>query len=256
MLFRRSPPVLRAPRLAAGDVVQVGGLPVRLAVNARARRVGLRLDLARREVVATAPSLRRLAEALAFAQSRADWIAARAAELPAPIAFVPGAVIELAGAPCRLERAAMRIRPSFKPETPEEPARLVASGEGEAFARAVRRGLCALALQRLAESTARYCAMLGCATPPVSLQDARSRWGSCRQAGAGRPACIRYSWRLVLAPPEVLDYVAAHECAHLLEANHGPRFWALVRRLHGDPATARAWLKAHGARLHAVGGAS
>ena len=253
MLFRRSPPTLKPQRLQPGDVVQVCGVSVRLAVNARARRVGLRLDLARREVVATAPSLRRLPDALAFAQSRADWIAARAAELPAPTAFAPGVVIELAGAPCRLERAAMRIRPTLKPATEDEPARLIASGEGIAFSRAVERALRAEGLARLQARTAIHAAALGCAPAPVSLQDARSRWGSCRPAHAGQPAAIRYNWRLVLSPPDVLDYVAAHECAHLIEANHGPRFWALVRQLYGDPAAARAWLKTHGARLHAVG---
>ena len=104
MLFRRSPPTLKAPRLQPGDVVQVAGCDVRLAVNARARHIGLRLDPSRREVVLTAPSARRLAEALAFAQSRADWIAARLADLPPVLAFVPGALIEVAGASCRLER--------------------------------------------------------------------------------------------------------------------------------------------------------
>ena len=64
---------------------------------------------------------------------------------------------------------------------------------------------------------------------------------------------IRYSWRLALAPLSVADYVAAHECAHLRELNHGPRFWALVHDLVGDPAPQRAWLREHGARLHAVG---
>ena len=254
MLFRRSPPALKAPRLQPGEVVQVAGCDVRLAVNARARHIGLRLDPSRREVVLTAPSARRLAEALAFAQSRADWIAARLADLPPVLAFVPGALIEVAGASCRLERAAMRIRPTLKSATTEEPARLVASGEGEAFARAVERALRTEAKARLAERTAAHCSSLGQPCPPMALQDARSRWGSCRAAHEGAAASIRYNWRLVLSPPEVLDYVAAHECAHLLEPNHGPRFWALVRRLYGDPSAARAWLKANGARLHAVGG--
>ena len=75
------------------------------------------------------------------------------------------------------------------------------------------------------------------------------------QGGARGVAKIRYVWRLVLAPPSVLDYVAAHECAHLHEANHGPRFWDLVRRLYGDPSPAKAWLRAHGQALHAAGGA-
>ena len=253
MLFRRSPPSLRAPHLQPGEVVQVEGLPVRLAENLRARRISLRLDVRAREVVLTAPSARRLAEAVVFAQTRSRWIAERLAELPAQVAFTPSALIEVAGRPCRLERAAMRIAPVFKSETSAEPARLIAWGEGEPFARAVERGLRAEALTRLCERTAHHCSALSESAPRVALQDARSRWGSCRKAQPGRPAAIRYNWRLVLAPPEVLDYVVAHECAHLVEGNHGPRFWALVSRLYGDPAPARAWLKTNGAGLHAVG---
>ena len=170
------------------------------------------------------------------------------------MAFHPGAVIEVGGEPCRLERAAMRVRPAVKAATVEEAARLIACGEGEAFSRAVIRGLKAEALARLRGRTEAHCIALARPLPTVALQDARSRWGSCRAAGPAGPSVIRYNWRLVLAPPEVLDYVAAHECAHLLEANHGPRFWAVVRRLYGDPSAARAWLKAHGAGLQAMGG--
>ena len=253
MLFRRSPPRLQAPRPRSGDVVQVEGHSVRLAVNARARRVSLRLDAQRREVVATAPSLHQLADALAFAEARASWIAQRMAGLAAPVRFVPGVLIEVGGRPVRLERAAMRTRPTLKPSTELEPARLIASGEGEAFARAVQRALRTEALVRLQARTAYHCGVLGQPVPPVALQDARSRWGSCRKAQPGVPAAIRYSWRLVLAPSEVLDYVAAHECAHLVDANHGLEFWALVRRLHCDPSAASVWLKANGARLHAFG---
>ena len=93
----------------------------------------------------------------------------------------------------------------------------------------------------------------------LGVADARGRWGSCRQPRKRGPHAglevgrIRYSWRLVLAPYEVMDYVAAHECAHLLELNHGPRFWAHVRTLVGDPRRHRDWLRAEGARLHAFG---
>ena len=110
ILFRRS-----APRLSSGDLIEVDGRPVRLAVHGSARRVSLRLDTARREVVATAPNARRLAEAAAFAQSRAAWIAARLDSLPGGASFAPGAVLEIGGAPLRLERAAMRIAPRPDP---------------------------------------------------------------------------------------------------------------------------------------------
>ena len=87
----------------------------------------------------------------------------------------------------------------------------------------------------------------------VTVAAAKGRWGSCRPGLRGQAASIRYSWRLALAPFEVADYVAAHECAHLLELNHGPRFWAHVRSLVGEPKPHRDWLRSEGARLHAFG---
>lgn len=97
-----------------------------------------------------------------------------------------------------------------------------------------------------------HCAALGRPVPRLLLTDTRSRWGSCSPAATGRPAVIRLSWRLILAPPDVADYVAAHECAHLVEANHGPRFWHVVRTLVGDERPHRRWLRAHGSSLHQI----
>jgi predicted metal-dependent hydrolase len=240
-------------RLADGDLIEVGGAPVRLRVNARARRISLKLDPKAREVIATAPTARQLAEALRFAETRSSWIMARVAALPAPQPFHPGAVIELAGAACRLERAAMRIKPRLIPATGEEPARLLASGEGEAYARAVARALRAEALRVLSERTRVHAEALNQPMPQVAVADARGRWGSCKPAHRGEVARIRYNWRLILAPPWVLDYVAAHECAHLIEANHSPAYWAVVRQIYPEFAKARAWLRRHGETLHAYG---
>ena len=148
----------------------------------------------------------------------------------------------------------MRIRPRLISATADEPALLLASGEGEAYARGAERALRTQAMTALTARTDVHRRRLGAPMPDIALTDARARWGSCKQAADGRAAVIRYSWRLVLAPPPVLDYVAAHECAHLLEANHGAAFWRLVQGLYGDHTPSRAWLKRHGARVHAVGG--
>ena len=228
-LLRRSTPA--APRLSSGDVVEVAGAPVRLVVNTRARRISLRLSAGGREVTATAPSAQRLPEALAFAHARAGWIAARLAELPTARPFRPGAEIAVRGAPCRLERAAMRIAGRLAPATHGEPQRLVASGEGEAYARAVQRVLKREALAELTAKSATAAARLGLAPPSVTVADARGRWGSCRAPHAGDTGRIRYSWRLICAPSFVLDYVVAHECAHLVEPNHAPACWAVTRAL-------------------------
>jgi predicted metal-dependent hydrolase len=241
-----------------GDRFALDGAPVRLRVDRRARRVNLRVDAAAREIIATAPTPRRLGEAAAFAAERRHWIAARLAALPAAAPFTPGAVIEVAGQPCLLVSAPGR--PRWRPASEDAPAALVAPGDGVGFSRAVLAALKREARARLAERTALHAARLDKPLPVIAVADARGRWGSCRQPrrrGFGAEVevgRIRYSWRLLLAPPAVLDYVCAHECAHLIEANHSPRFWAIVRGLVGDERPHRDWLRANGARLHAVGG--
>lgn len=247
-LFGRTP---ASRNLADGDRLEVAGAAVRLKVNRRARRVSLRLDRTRREIVATAPSLRRLPEAAAFARERAGWIAERLAELPEVSPLAPGMLVEVFGRPVRLEAGAGRAR-WLEPVDGSTP-RIVAMGEGEGFARAVILVIRRKALEVLTARTAHYARMLGAPMPKVSVADAKSRWGSCKPGPRGTPGNIRYSWRLALAPFEVADYVAAHECAHLLELNHGPRFWAHVHDLVGDERPYRAWLRAEGARLHAFG---
>jgi predicted metal-dependent hydrolase len=239
-----------AQRYAHGDRLQVAGAAVRLRVDGRARRVSLRLDAGRREFIATAPTPRRLAEAVAFAHQRADWIAGLIGELPQVSVLAPGRSIEVLGLSLRLETGAGRAR--------IEADRIVAP-EGARFAPAVLRLLKAEAKRVLDERTAHHAEALRQPMPVVGVADPKSRWGSCRQPPKRGPHAkvevgrIRYSWRLVLAPFEVLDYVAAHECAHLVEANHGPKFWALVRGLVGDEKRHRAWLRANANRLHAFG---
>ncbi len=235
--------------------MEVAGAFVTLKVNRRARRVSLRLDRTRREIVATAPSPRRLSEAAAFARERAHWIAERIAELPDAEPIRPGMTLSIFGEPVRLEEGTGRAR--WRPAAEGEPATITAMPDGpfggEGYARAVILILKRRALAVLTERSETYAAMLGAPMPKVTVADARGRWGSCRPGIKGGPPAIRYSWRLALAPFEVADYVAAHECAHLLELNHGPRFWAHVQALVGDHRAHRAWLRAEGARLHAFG---
>jgi len=240
-------------KLTDGSQLDLDGCPVRLKVNPRARRVSLRLDVVRREVVATAPTVRRLKDAAAFAGQRRAWIAAQLAALPDAARLAPGETIEVLGRPCRLVSTARRADAGLAEDA--DGLRLSAQGEGAIFALRAGRLLRAHALSVMRERTAHHAAALGCPAPAVAVTDTRSRWGSCKPAAAGAAACgtVRYSWRLVLAPWFVADYVAAHECAHLKEANHGPKFWALVRQQVGPERAARAWLRAHGSRLHAVG---
>jgi len=237
--------------LADGDRLEVAGAVVTLKVHRRARRVSLRLDRTRREIIATAPTPRRLAEAAAFARERAGWIAERLAELPDAAPIQPGMTLEIFGEPVRLEAGSGRAK--WLPAAGGRPARISAMGEGEGYARAVILMIKKQASEVLGARTAHYVERLGAPMPKVTIADAKGRWGSCRPGLRGQAGSIRYSWRLALAPFEVADYVVAHECAHLLELNHGPRFWAHVKALVGDERRYRDWLRAEGARLHAFG---
>jgi predicted metal-dependent hydrolase len=239
-------------RLGDGARLEIGGVVVRLSVSRRARRISLRIDPARREVIAIAPSTRRLAEALAFARERRAWAAERLAALPAAASLAADGPLSIFGEPRRLVPDGRR--PRLAPAEGDAPARLVGCGEGAVDGLLVARAIKREALAVFVARAEVHCAALEVSVPRVAIADARTRWGSCSPARAGRSAAIRLSWRLALAPFAVADYVVAHECAHLIEANHGPRFWALVEGLVGDPARHRAWLRAHGATLQAFGG--
>ncbi len=249
---------LKPKRFADGDRIEVAGVGVRLKVSGRARRVSLRLDLARGEVIAVAPTARQLSAAAAFANERAGWITQQIAARPPVQILAPGQVIDVLGRPYGLVHKPGRAR--LVAATSGEPGQIVVGGDVTRFSGAVTRLLKAEARRFLVERTEIHAEALQRPLPLVSLTDARSRWGSCRPPrtqgfGAGyEVGRIRYSWRLILAPYAVADYVAAHECAHLIEANHSPRFWAVVHGLVGDHRPHRAWLREHGARLHAFGG--
>ena len=244
---------LFGPRFADGQVIDVAGVAVRLRVSARATRISIKVDRVRREAVAVAPTARKLAEAVAFASARRDWLAARLAEAPIPAPPPPlsaDEALRVFGEPWRLRPDGRRPRLARDPD--DGAAWLVGCGQGSVDPQLVVRAIRREAQDRFAARAAIHCAALGTETPPIGLTDARTRWGSCTPAQRGRPASIRLSWRLALAPWEVADYVVAHECAHLREANHGPKFWAHVNDLVGEPRRHRAWLRTHGATLHAV----
>jgi len=235
-------------RLEAGSVVDLDGVPLRLTVNRRARRVSIRIDAARGQAVAVAPSERRLADAVAFARTKTAWIADRLAERPEGSgAYAPGSTVPLEGVDIRLEQTPGSAAAQLV-DTPSGMA-IRSGGEGEAYARRIENLLKRMARERLAHHTGVHCRALNLQPPRVGIGDPKSRWGSCTP---GRGS-IRYSWRLILAPPEILDYVAAHEVAHLVHADHSPAFWGVVHGLVGDHKPYRAWLRAHGAGLHAVG---
>ncbi len=234
-------------RLTAGDrpaprtVLRLAEREIELAVrrSRRARRVALRVDPATAGVELVLPWRMALAEGLRFAETRRDWVAARLATIPERILFADGAILPLLG-----ETVIVRHRPLTGGPVRREGDSLIVAGRPEHVARRVRDWLIGVARAALGERTHRLAARLGQRVATLRLTDPAGRWGSC-SAEAG----IAFSWRLILAPPPVMDYVVAHEVAHLVELNHGRRFWRLVEELAGDSRAPRAWLRRHGAQL-------
>jgi predicted metal-dependent hydrolase len=221
-------------------------VPVRVQVDKRARRVSVRIDPAAREAVATAPNRRHAVDAIGFASERVDWIAERLGALPPQVAFRPGAFIPLRGVIHLLKPAdkgrTVRLDPAGSMPT------LLVPGAASAFADKTRGFFRAAARIDLAERVAVHAATLKVEPRSIAIKDMRSRWGSCSSEGR-----LNFSWRLVCAPPFALDYVAAHEVAHLKEMNHSARFWKQVERCIPDWRTARAWLQDKGSSLHSIG---
>lgn len=221
-------------------------VPVRVNLNPRARRISLRIDPARREAVLVTPSAKQLDRALAFAASRIGWIDAELGRLPALTAFEPGARIPLRGVVHELAQRAGRAGVAVTAGDP--PILTLTLPASARFQDRARRYFMQEAQKDLAERVAAHAARLAVRPAALTVKDTRTRWGSCTVDGA-----LSFSWRVVMAPPFVLDYLAAHEVAHLREMNHSARFWAHVRACTPHVARGRQWLRLHGAALHRYG---
>jgi predicted metal-dependent hydrolase len=253
-----------------GETIEVKvkglGLPLLLRRSIRARRFSLQVSEARRGAILTMPVYSSFADADEFLSRHLDWLKERVAGLSEPVPFTHGAIIPLRGYahmlrfPGSLRRRGVvwveaaedtKAAPAW-PQSARVPRRkvprLVVAGEPEHAPRRLLDWLKRQAHQDLRTRVSVHAGRLGLAPARIFVRDQTTRWGSCSTTGA-----LSFSWRLVLAPPFVLDYLAAHEVAHLAHMNHGPRFWALVERIMPRHEEARVWLRKHGASLHRYG---
>ncbi len=215
--------------------------------SAQARRLRLSIDPASGTVRLTLPQRAPLKPALAWAQGQSEWIARQRAQLPESKPFVPGAFIPVDG-----EDLQLRHDPTAARRPQRSPGCLTIGGPPEGFSTRAERWLKQEALRVLEAETRDLAATIRVSVTQVGVGDPRSRWGSCSSSGA-----IRYSWRLILAPPFVRRATVAHEVAHRVHMNHSPEFHALATSLtDGDPQESRSWLRAHGAALHWYGRSS
>jgi predicted metal-dependent hydrolase len=221
---------------------------VRMRRHRQARRYTLRIDAPSREVVLTMPPRGSIKEAKEFAQKHGGWIAARLKRLPRAAPFADGAEVPLRGVPHRIVHHRGARGTVWTERASCGAPLLCVAGEGAHVNRRISDFLKREATRDLEAASRRYAQILGLSLRRVSVRDQSSRWGSCSSTGV-----LSFSWRLILAPPFVLDYLAAHEVCHLVELNHSARFWRLVKRLYADVERAKVWLDVNGTELHRYG---
>ncbi len=218
-------------------------VPVALRRNRQARRIIMRVDPKTDGVRLTLPWYASEAEALGFLQSQHAWLRRRLDKLPDRIPFEHGQAIPILGIDHVITHMAGARRGVWLEE-----GVLCVSGDADHLPRRLGDWLRKEAKRRLSELALQKAQMLDVQIGRVTVRDTTSRWGSCAHDGS-----LNFSWRMIMAPEFVFDFIVAHEVAHILERNHGPRFHAVVHTLTPHEEQAEAWLGAYGGRLHRIG---
>ncbi len=216
---------------------------LRLCFNRRARHISLRVDERRGGVDLILPGRHSRTEGLEFAHEKSLWILRQIDALPPRVPFVDGAVVPVLG-----KDLVVRHRPEARGVVWVEGNEIHVAGDAPHVPRRVGDWLKKRAREEIRGRADTAAESIGGAIERMSVRDTRSRWGSCSEDGH-----LSFSWRLILAPENVMDYVVAHEVAHLIELNHGRGFWTLVDRLCPENRAPRYWLQRHGATLHRYG---
>ncbi len=216
--------------------------------NARARRVSLRLDTRHHHFVLTLPGSVPESQGLAFAASKSAWMEKALLSLPVRRSFQPGETLPLRGVEHRIEHDAQApARVTLIRREDSNPV-LFVGGTLTGLDIRVLNWLKRQARQTMTERSEHMAQQLSVTFKQINIGDAKTRWGSCSSR-----RILNYSWRLIMTPPEIIDYVAAHEVAHLKEMNHSPAFWKLVEYLIPDYKPARKWLRTHAVDLARYG---
>ena len=212
-------------------------------INKRARRIILRFDHGEGHIVVVLPRRATVEQGRRFALLNKGWISERLDLLPEPVPFRPGRYIPFTGVMHRI-----RHLPQSRGLVWQAYDEIHVAGRPEHVTRRVEDWLKREARREIERRARAKAELIGKRITGITIRDPKSRWGSCSPRGQ-----LSFSWRLILAPRHVLDYVVAHEVAHLRELNHGPRFWKLTAELTRDVEGAREWLNRHGASLHRYG---
>ena len=212
--------------------------PVKLKRSRNAKKLSLTVDTAEGCAKLVLPRNASLKEGRDFIKRESKWILEEIAKLPPRRSFTNGAIFTLLGERCKVQHLPLLPRDIHR-----EGMELVVGGYSDPNQRIIKWLKC-LARTSIDEASTSKARFLNLQPPSTSIRDPRGSWGSCSGKGT-----LSFSWRLVLAPPWVMDYVISHEVAHLLEFNHGKEFWLLVKKLCPQHKTAKHWLQKNGAAL-------
>jgi len=220
----------------------VESLPVIIRKHPKSKRMVIRYHPIQHHVALTLPRYVTIKQGLHFVSEKREWLAEQIQDKPRHVPFTDGQTIPVLGKKYMLQhvggRGVVRI---------EEDC-IIVPGDIEFMARRVLEWLKRLARETITAIAQAKAKIIGKDVKKISLRDTSSRWGSCSHDGN-----LSFSWRLVLAPREILDYVTCHEVAHLRHHDHSPAFWTLVHLLFPDHHNAKQWLKAHGGELYMYG---
>jgi predicted metal-dependent hydrolase len=229
----------RQIRLAAAQV------PVHVRVSPRARRLALRIDAQSEAIELVLPRRISVSRALSFIDENRSWLEKRFSALPPRTLLADGASVPVLGAPHIVRRVES---PRGRQHVWLEGGSIHVAAAPEQLAKKIIDFLKDMARRELQQRSAELARSIGREVGRVTVRDTTTRWGSCSANGN-----LAFSWRLVMAPEDVLHYVVAHEVAHLVEMNHRPRFWKLVEKMAPGADHARDWLNCHRARLLRIG---
>jgi len=233
-------PILRAHSVAGRM------MPLRVVENARARRLTLRIDAGGRSLRVTVPPGVPAREIDRFLDRHKGWLETRLAKLPDRPQVRPGIKLPLRGVPHLVVHEPSK-RGTVEVGTHDGQPALIVHGDRRHLPRRLADFLKREAKAEIEALVAKHTAAAGRKAKAIRFKDTSSRWGSCTADGT-----LSFSWRIMMAPRPVIDYLVAHEVAHLKEMNHGPKFWKLCGELCPDTDRCKAWLKKNGGALQAI----
>ena len=242
----KSTPRPRAAPLERIHVVANRELPLRIVENDRAKRLTLRIDTGGRGLRITVPPGVARGEVERFLDRHQGWLETKLANVPDRPQVRPGVKLPVRGVPHLIVHEPAK-RGTVTLDIQDGQPVIVVHGDRRHLGRRLSDFLKREAKRDIEPLVGRHTASVGRAAKAVRFKDTSSRWGSCTSDGN-----LSFSWRIMMAPPTVIDYLVAHEVAHLKEMNHGPKFWKLCKELCPRTEEARAWLKRNGSALQAI----